>query len=395
MDIWRSLNGMVLAEVTSADVPGILTILNGAGVSVFKTVSKNDLTVHILLRRQDLKAVRNILQRRGDSIRLLRRLGSYWTMKRLLKRPVMILGVLLLFMLSCFVPTRIWFFRVDGNVSIPDKLILEQASACGISFGVSRREVRSEKMKNALLEALPQLQWAGINTSGCVATISVRERQKGIKSQQSGGVCSIVAACDGLIQSYTVTRGNAVCAVGQAVKAGQLLISGYTDCGLSIRACRAEGEVIARTERSISAIMPTDYAMKGNNDRQIKKYTLLIGKKRINFYKDSGILDSSCDKMVSAKSLTLPGGFVLPVSLVTETWVYRDRSTGTMDQEQLEHQLADFAADYLRGQMIAGEILSAEETFTPEVGFVLLEGKYSCQEMIGRIQTEEIIKPNE
>lgn len=31
-------------------------------------------------------------------------------------------------------------------------------------------------MKNALLSAIPELQWAGVNTYGCRAVISVRER---------------------------------------------------------------------------------------------------------------------------------------------------------------------------------------------------------------------------
>ena len=36
--------------------------------------------------------------------------------------------------------------------------------------------IRSEKVKNSLLQRIPQLQWAGINTDGCVAVISVREK---------------------------------------------------------------------------------------------------------------------------------------------------------------------------------------------------------------------------
>lgn len=394
MGFWRSLNGMVLVEITSADVAGVLTALHNAGIPVYKTVSKNDLTVEVLLRRQELKRMRKLLEKRGDSVKLLQRRGAYWTGKRLAGRPVLLVGVLLLIILSFAIPTRIWFFRVEGNAAIPDKLILEKAADCGMCFGASRRDVRSEKVKNALLEALPQLQWAGVNTSGCVATISVRERESGKQTQQSGGVCSIVAACDGLIQSCTVTRGNAVCSAGQAVKAGQLLISGYTDCGFSIRACRAEGEVYARTERAVSALTPTEYCFKTAQIREIKKYSLIVGKKRINFYKDSGILDSSCDKMVLEKSLTLPGGFVLPVTLVTEVWKYYDYSASVVPQELLEQQLTEFAAGYLGGQMIAGQILSANEALILQDGIVCLDGKYACHEMIGRIQKEEIIKPN-
>ena len=76
--------------------------------------------------------------------------------------------------------------------------------------------------------------------------------------QKSAGVGSIVASRDGVITSITTTKGTPLCKAGQAVKAGQILISGYTDCGISIRADPAEGEVFAETYRE----MMTLYASK-------------------------------------------------------------------------------------------------------------------------------------
>ena len=50
---------------------------------------------------------------------------------------------------------------------------------------------------------------------------------------------------------------SALCAPGQAVSKGQVLISGYTDCGLCVLSQRAQGEVMAYTGRSFSALMPS------------------------------------------------------------------------------------------------------------------------------------------
>lgn len=394
MEFWRSLNGMVRVQITSADITGALTALNDHGIELFQTRCRNDLTIDVLIRRQNYKEFKEILERRGDSMESIKLRGFYWRGKGMLKRPVLLSGILALLVLSCVIPSRIWFIEVEGNQTVPNKMILEYASNCGIAFGVSRREVRSEKMKNALLEALPQLQWAGINTRGCVATICVRERKISERPQQLHGVSSIVAVCDGLIESCTVIKGNAVCAAGQAVKAGQTLISGYTDCGLSILACRAEGEVFARTERALSVVAPTEYALKTPQKKEIRKYSLLIGKKRINLYKDSGILESTCDKMVSETCLTLPGGYSLPVTLVTEVWNYCDQTVSAVEPDQLAQHLQEFASGYLKGQMIAGRILQSEEAVVAENGLVVMEGKYACHEMIGRIQKEEILKPD-
>lgn len=390
MGIFQSFAGTVRVELTSADLAGALTAINSVGIILFSTVQTGDLTMEMTLYRRDYADLVKLIRRRGEKLRLVNRLGLYWTGKRLLKRPILLIGVAFLLWLVLFLPTRVLFIRVEGNVTIPTRLILEQAAQCGIDFGAARREVRSEQMKNALLGAIPELQWAGINTTGCVATISVRERAEVEEVDQGTGVSSIVAIRDGVVQEMTVLRGSPTCQVGQAVQAGEVLISGYTDCGISIQATRAQGEVFAQTKRCLVLVSPGEYIEKGEVQRIEKKYSLLIGKKRINFYKDSGILDTSCDKMYFEYVLTLPGGFALPIALAVEQSTYYTSHTVSTDEERLQETLSRFAEQYLLSQMVAGQILERQEV----VDQGCLYGEYACQEMIGREQSEEIIQSN-
>ena len=274
-------------------------------------------------------------------------------------------------------------------MQISARLIAEQAQLYGVRFGADRRDVRSERVKNGLLGAIPQLQWVGVTTQGCVAKIQVRERSQPEPIQQDYAVTSIVAIRDGVVQSCTVNRGTALCKVGQAVTKGQVLISGYTDCGLSIRANRAEGEIMAKTNRQISAVTADFQLTKGQIIREEKKFSLLIGKKRINFYKDSGILDTTCVKMYSENYMTLPGSFYLPVILLTEEWIYYDLTES--ETENAETVLLDFADRYLASQMIAGQILHRSEAVDGNV----LEGEYACLEMIGQVRYEESLPEDE
>ena len=393
MDLWHSLGGMVTVELVSADVPAALTAINRAGIPIYNSITKDEFTLQFSLDRRNFKKLRPILKRRGEKYKVYGKQGLYWRFKSLLRRPVLVFGLAGLLAFACYVPSRIFFIRVEGNSILPTNLILEQAAKSGICFGSSRREVRSEKMKNKLLEALPQLQWAGINTNGCVATITVRERQEPEKSQVKTGVSSIVASCDGVVLSCTATKGNLLCKPGQAVKAGQTLISGYTDCGISLRATQATGEIYARTQRKLSAVCLSTCTKKEVQTRIVKKYSLIVGKKRINLSKDSGILDTSCDKMYVEHFITSPGGFQLPVSIVTETWIIYECVDITQEEDALIKQLSDFARSQLKKSMIAGEILSATEETLAANGYYRLEGQYACKEMIGRVQEEEIITP--
>lgn len=393
MDIWQSLCGAVWAKVTSAETSKILLIAQKMDITLDKITWVDDLTIRFCVKRQDFKTLKKLLKQRGEKLEVIDKIGIYWRLKGYLKRPVLLAGVLILLISGMYIPSRIYFFRVEGNSDIPTKLILEIASEHGIYFGASRRQVRSEKVKNALLEAIPQLQWAGINTSGCVATISVKERQVGSQIIEQQGVSSIVADRDGVIHELTVTKGSAACKIGDTVTAGQVLISGYTDCGLSVRAERAQGDIYAMTDRENSFIFPVNWVNRGDKQREVKKYSLIIGKKRINLYKGSGILDTECVKMYSKNYVTLPGGFLLPVGIVTETWIYCEESSESDVAEENSAQLSDFAENYLHSQMIAGRILSKQEQYLSKGDILILNGSYSCLEMIGREQNEEIVVP--
>lgn len=393
MDLWHSLNGMVTIQITSADPAGVLSALYGRGIPMEDVRFVDELTLHFQVERQHRKAVIAFVEKRGDQWKILSHKGLFWQFHSLIKRPVLVSGLLVFLLLTVFLPTRIYFFRVEGNSAVPEKYILELASQCGIHFGAERREVRSEKVKNALLSAIPELEWVGINTAGCVVTISVRERQNGEDVQTPQGVSSIVAIRDGVVQELTVTGGSAACKPGQAVRAGQVLISGYTDCGLSIRAERAKGEIYATTSRRLALLMLETDSQRGQSISKEQKYALIIGKKRINFYQDSGNLDASCVKMYEENYVTLPGGFQLPIAIVTETWIEYESTAPTATIEEGSLTLSKLAQDYLCGQMVAGTISSRDESFSQQDGVLLLDGEYGCLEMIGRERNEEIIKP--
>lgn len=392
MNFWKSVFGQVRAELTCADPGQALGYLTIRGMDLADVAWVDDLTVRFSLDRRWARALRAVAREKDWQVTLHQRAGLYWLGKRLLRRPVLVVGMGAILAASVYLPSRIFFVRVEGNSAVPTRLILEQAENCGIGFGSSRQAVRSQKVKDALLEAMPQLQWAGVTTSGCVATVTVRERQQE-PAPRIKSVSSIVADRDGVITSLTVTDGTARFCVGQAVRAGDVLISGYTDCGFCIRATRAKGEIFARTERIISALTPTQWRAEGENPVSEKKYALIIGKKRINFYKSSGISGTTCDKMYSENYMTLPGGFQLPVCIVTEVWTYAD--TAQVCIQDGRAGLSEFAAAYLSEQMTAGTVTEGREEFSDRDGVCCLTGQYACVEMIGRQRNEEIVKPNE
>lgn len=381
MDLWWRAAGFVRLRLTSADCACRLRML-AAEVDLEQIEFQSDLTVEFSVRKSDLERIK---VGGGEKLEILERRGIGELGKRWKRWPVLGAILILITVLTVFLPTRILFIRVEGNGDIPARLILQEAESCGVCFGASRRELRSEQVKNHLLYAIPQLRWAGVNTSGCVATITVSVRTDG---EEEGETVpgSIVAVRDAVVTEVTASAGTALVTPGQAVTRGQTLISGYTDLGITTRADRAAGEVYGLTSREIRAVLPAETHTRTENGEMVRKFSLLIGKNRINLYSGSGILHTSCVKMRKINWLTLPGGFQLPVALVEESYELCDlqKSPRTGGEELL----LDAARRTVQGSMVAGEILSEDHFWGENV----LDAVFESREMIGRFQPGELLE---
>lgn len=395
MDFVSSAMGMVRAELLTADIAAALENLNRAGIPVFTVKAKDGVRVILDLNRRDYKKARAICRKRGEKLRLLKRTGIYWSLKDIAKRPLLLFGLAVLIMAGALLPSRVLFVQVEGNQTVPDNRILAAAQELGLGFGALRRDIRSERLKNALLEEIPQLQWVGVNTRGCVAVIRVRERSPVEALPVEPAVSSIVAAADGIILSATATRGNLLCQPGQAVTAGEMLISGYTDSGFCIRATRAQGEVYARTRHVLSVTAPSKEIERGTQTGTRVRYSLIFGKKRINLWKGSGISDAVCGRMYEAYYLTLPGGLTLPVALIKETLSCWETEIVSYQSPGLQAGAENFAREYLKSRMIAGTLERQSIRVTWLEDACRLEGTFHCVEMIGRQRTEQIGEEHE
>ena len=395
MWLFDSLFGSVRIRITSASVESTLFAINEHGVTLKGITYGNDIVVELSVARTQFAALKDIVTHYGGDVQILKTEGIYWSINSLKRRPVILLGLLLYAFLAIYLPTRVLFVQVEGASKVASEIVLDQAQCVGIHFGASRSAVRSEKVKNALLASVPELRWVGVNTYGCVAVISIKERNDIPKNQDSSGISSIVAKCDGIIDELVITRGNPLCKVGQAVVKDQLLVSGYTDCGISIKATSADAEVYAKTLHELQLVMPMAFNKRTEIQERTTKFSVFFGKKLIKLYNDSGISSEECVKMYNKSYLMLPGGFALPAGIVTETLIFYD-TEGTIAQEETLYSLvSDLGAAYLKDNMVSGEIISSTHTAQTEGMVYTLNGRYFCREMIGKVFNEEIITADE
>ena len=82
--------------------------------------------------------------------------------------------------------------------------------------------------------------------------------------------------------------------------------------------------------------------------------------------------------------MTLPGDYTLPVTWITETCRHYRTETQKLTKGESGVLLSGFAADTVMDAMVAGEILSREESVSVQNSSYRLTGVYACREMIAR-----------
>ena len=388
----RYLFGTVQVELVSADPAAALTYYSTQGLRLLDPELTAPLTMTMTMSSHTWRRLEPLAKARGDRCRCIGKRGLVVSLARSRRRIPFLVAAALLILAVLYAPTRVWFVEVEGNSTIPDRKILSAAEACGVKFWAKSGEIRSEQVKNQILNLIPELQWAGVNFSGGVAVVSVRERLQDEPIRERNSITNVVAARDGVIVSMSVLGGQSLCQVGQAVRAGELLVTGCVDLETHTQYTHADAEIYAMTQRTLTAVYPQTATQKAYTGQVIRRYSPVIGRKRINLSGNSGISEVSCDKMTERKTLTLPGGFSLPVTLVVETYRPYEAVQTQVSQAQAQAALCDYAQRAVQGDMIAGKILGQEPVFQEESGLFWMNMTCACQEMIARQRPAELFE---
>jgi hypothetical protein len=129
----------------------------------------------------------------------------------------------------------------------------------------------------------------------------------------------------------------------------------------------AQAVVFARTWYTITAKAPATAVSRTVVSEKKRQFALIIGRKRINFYKTSGIYTTSCDKIISEHKLSVKGLFSLPVSLVEIRTVSYETEPVLRDEFALRDELAALAqAQLTRNVGEGGEVVQSALSYSAD-----------------------------
>ena len=385
------LRGDVRARVSCAFPERVLNVCAARGIRLRspRFLGKEELAFSV--DRRDWRALKAACNDLGAEARVERVAGVPFALGRLRRRYALLVGaavcMLGLAVNSCF----IWDLQVEGNAAVPKEKILRVLADLGVKRGAFAYGFRQHELCNRALPELPELAWLTVNTRGCRATVVVRERVPVPEIVNESAPTNVIAKRDALVTEVRALDGEAKVLAGTVVRAGQLLISGVVETDgvqlpvVGTRFLAGKGEVWGRTWHELSTLIPLTVSLKLPADGENRSWAVMWGENRVKICgKEAGILPTDCDKIISRKQWSLPGGLALPITTVTE--VSRARKTvrvararedaEALGRAVLERELASrIGSD--------GEIVTTRVSSAVRDGWLLVTLSAECREQIG------------
>ena len=394
MGILKFFRGCLEIRITGAEPEKFLNTLAEENIH-FWALKREDalhyrLCIYNLRREQaEQAAVRNFC-----TMEILRTVGIREWLKRMKKRPILSVGLPLAILCGIFLQNIVLAIDIDGNQDLHEEEILHSLEELGIGIGSPMWNMDQQRTKNQMLNLLPRLSWIGVNQNGCKLKVSVTERRLAHTDRPPYPAGNLVAVRDGVLTDVIVTEGMRLCAPGDTVRKGQVLVSGFEDYGLILKGVCAEGEIYGQTWHTGTVAAPAETAKKVYTGREWRSYSLVIGRKRINLLGNSRISGVTCDKMVDTMELKLPD-YRFPVRIEKETCREYQTDKIPIPADQAKSALTSAWETQVAQEMIAGKTESTETSFTESGGLYVLQAESVCRELLSRLMPMENVYEGE
>ena len=379
--------GTAACTVTGALPAAFLSRCAAEGVALRAVEAVDETSLRCTVALKDLERAQAIALRSQCELTVLKTRGGRAAGRRLARRWVPAVCLLACFCLLAWSKLFIWEIDVTGNETVSAGRVRSALSDCGVGLGTFWPGLTSDNLRSELLTRLPELAWATVNIYGSRAEVIVRERVPKPELFDSDAPVDLVAERLGFVTEVRALAGTAEVKPGDAVLPGDILISGSADSAFSgQRPVHAVGTVTAETYYELTAAAPAQARIPAENGQSRSRWALLVGKKRLNFYKNSSFCPADCDKINLIWELRIPGLFAFPLALVRERTALRGLEEQTRDCNALRRSLEQQLHERLLEAVAEGEIESEHYSCAVSDGRVTVCLRARCSENIAKEQ---------
>ncbi len=274
----------------------------------------------------------------------------------------------------------LWHIRIVGcETAVSEEEVLELLANEGVEVGSYIPPIDAIVTAQEILLKDDRIAFLAVNIIGTRCEVQVTEAAFPDRSEKDDRPASLSAAYDGLIERIELYDGQVLVRHGEAVRKGQILISGLCEMEEGRwRLTAAAGKVFAKTERTFTVEVPlSEEVLRPTGEENVQR-SLIFFKKTIKLFKNSSISSPTYGTIESEDSLTLSDGTPLPIAIGTKRVIAYEKVTLHRTPSEAEVLAAKRMETLAAEELGDAEVLSLTRTVTHSADSVKLTWQVYC-----------------
>ncbi len=334
LSVLRYLRGYLKLEFRGDYVEEILNLSAKNSIKMWDIARRRGL-ITAAVSIADFKRYRAIIKNKKIRVKILKKCGFPFFVRRYNRRIGFILGAVIFMLILEFFSSFIWEIKVSGNANISAEEIISRCREIGITEGVRTTKINTQNDAQRLLLKTDGVAWASLNIEGCILTVNISEIKNNTISAEKKP-SNLKASLDGIIKKIDVTSGDVLVKSGDVVKKGDVLVSGIIEKLESTLFVCSRGTITAQTEREFTAEADFKQTVKTAVGKNKKRYMLTAFGFDIPLY--LGSIKGECVSQINTRRINAFGG-ELPVTLTTYKYKCLKEEKIVKDRKTLEGEL--------------------------------------------------------
>lgn len=253
---YRFLSGFLKISVYGENKEKIISLCADNGITLWNSRFKDE-KIETYISVKEFKVIRRVTNLKGARIHILSKRGLPFITERYKKRWGIPVGAVIFFLVLELMSSFIWVIDIEGNHKVTDETIIAACEEIGIKEGVKGNSFNPKIAREKLMLNLDSIAWSSLNVEGSRLTVNVNERRK---EKEEKTYSNLKAQYDGIIEKMDIVSGNSVVKVGDAVKKGDLLVSGIIETADDTYFVNSKGTVTAKIKQTI--VLKEDFTQK-------------------------------------------------------------------------------------------------------------------------------------
>lgn len=244
--LWQFLAGYVTIKIEGLKLLAFVNDATAQGILLRNAERRSYSRIFAKVSWRDYRRLIRLTNNRPLRVVALTQGGLPIVAAGAVKRLAFTIGMLLCIGALVIINQFVLTVRVDGCTQPElEAKVREIAAGDGLVPGAAKSGLDLHGIEKALMLDLGEISFAAIRVNGVVATVNIVEGVPAPAIVDRNKPCNVTAMRDGVVRKVLAYDGQVKVLAGEAVKRGQVLVSGEVVMAGSVKIVHARGDVLA------------------------------------------------------------------------------------------------------------------------------------------------------